>query len=122
MWGWGEPGNAFKDSADRPMYAYGDSGLARTSGCSSNAGLRSLMESSSPLGAPKTPILISLRKRIAKTKMCIHHVNGRCTRASQCLFAHSENELRDRPDLYKTRLCPSVIAGMSWCELGDACR
>lgn len=71
---------------------------------------------------PGTPMLVSLRKRIAKTKMCIHFVNGRCTRDFQCLFAHSEEELREPPDLYKTRLCPSFVTENWSCRNGNACR
>jgi hypothetical protein len=53
----------------------------------------------------KTYILPAVQKKIRKTKICIYHLNGKCIRASNCQFAHSEEELKSPPNLYKTRLC-----------------
>lgn len=69
----------------------------------------------------KSAIPASLQKRIVKTKICVHNLRGRCARASRCQFAHSKEELRQPPDLYKTRLCVS-FASQAWCPNGDACR
>lgn len=38
----------------------------------------------------------------------------------ECNFAHSELELRSTPNLYKTALCNSFMAGE--CKLGEYCR
>lgn len=43
-----------------------------------------------------------------KTQLCKFHATSRCKRGSHCLFAHSEKELRATPDLFRTRLCPSI--------------
>lgn len=74
-----------------------------------------------PLTKPAKPIPISLQKRISKTKICIYNINGRCTRGVDCSFAHSKFELKQAPDLYKTRLCSRFIT-MGFCPLEDNCR
>lgn len=63
----------------------------------------------------------SLQKRISKTKICIHNLSGRCTRGERCSFAHSMTELKEPPDLYKTRLCISWGANGS-CVKEKLCR
>lgn len=62
-----------------------------------------------------------LQKKVSKTKICTYHLNGKCTRASKCQFAHSKDELRSPPDLYKTRLC-AAHSSSEGCSKGDACR
>jgi len=46
-----------------------------------------------------------------KTKMCDFHKEGRCKYGSECAFAHSEHELKDLPDLRKTRICRAFTQG-----------
>lgn len=48
---------------------------------------------------------VFLRKKMYKTKICIHDIKGRCNRGGLCAFAHSLEELRDTPNFFKTRLC-----------------
>jgi len=55
-----------------------------------------------------------------KSRMCDFFKKGRCTRGAKCLFAHSHSELREAPDLSKTKLCASVVSG-SRCQ-GEGCR
>jgi len=55
-----------------------------------------------------------------KSRMCDFFRQGRCTRGAKCLFAHSHSELRDAPDLSKTKLCASVVSG-GRCQ-GTGCR
>lgn len=69
----------------------------------------------------KLQISESLQKRISKTKLCIHNLRGRCLREDTCAFAHSLDELRDRPNLEKTRLCLAWKTSQS-CFKGDSCR
>lgn len=69
----------------------------------------------------KATIPASLQKRIVKTKICVHNLKGRCARASKCQFAHSNDELRKPPNLYKTRLCFTFIS-QKWCPNGETCR
>lgn len=47
----------------------------------------------------------------AKTTMCKFFMHGTCTKGSDCMFAHSKDELRDTPDLSKTRLCKAFEEG-----------
>ncbi|CAE7805125.1 rpl-38 [Symbiodinium microadriaticum] len=47
-------------------------------------------------------------------------VEGRCTRGSRCTFAHGIAELRQRPDLYKTKLCASYSLWKQ-CPYGEDC-
>lgn len=63
----------------------------------------------------------SLQKRISKTKICIHNLSGRCSRAANCSFAHSMEELREPPDLYKTRLCVNFMS-TGGCQKMSNCR
>eukprot|EP00746_Dinoflagellata_sp_MGD_P145513 gnl/MRDRNA2_/MRDRNA2_78115_c0_seq1.p1 gnl/MRDRNA2_/MRDRNA2_78115_c0~~gnl/MRDRNA2_/MRDRNA2_78115_c0_seq1.p1 ORF type:complete len:367 (+),score=41.56 gnl/MRDRNA2_/MRDRNA2_78115_c0_seq1:117-1217(+) len=44
-----------------------------------------------------------------KTRMCEFHQHGTCRDGSDCVFAHSEQELKPRPDLSCTRLCPVLV-------------
>lgn len=40
-----------------------------------------------------------------KTKLCPNIMKGYCNRGEDCNFAHNFNEIRSKPNLYKTRLC-----------------
>lgn len=44
-------------------------------------------------------------KILAMTRMCKFFSTGQCARGQACSFAHSRQELRPQPDLYKTQLC-----------------
>lgn len=58
---------------------------------------------------------------LKKTKMCAYFRKGRCSRGIDCTFAHSPQELNNRPNLSKTRLCiPFQHSGT--CSMGMACR
>lgn len=50
-----------------------------------------------------------------KTKMCKFHLLGVCTRGAQCSWAHSQDELKNLPDFYRTKLAtrtsPRASAG-----------
>eukprot|EP00931_Biecheleriopsis_adriatica_P105334 TRINITY_DN7988_c0_g1_i1.p1 TRINITY_DN7988_c0_g1~~TRINITY_DN7988_c0_g1_i1.p1 ORF type:complete len:303 (-),score=54.00 TRINITY_DN7988_c0_g1_i1:19-927(-) len=46
------------------------------------------------------------RRQFFKTQLCKFHQAGRCKRADRCVFAHSEEELAEPPNLDKTSLCP----------------
>eukprot|EP00928_Gymnodinium_smaydae_P012431 TRINITY_DN14508_c0_g2_i1.p1 TRINITY_DN14508_c0_g2~~TRINITY_DN14508_c0_g2_i1.p1 ORF type:complete len:170 (+),score=16.82 TRINITY_DN14508_c0_g2_i1:81-590(+) len=41
-----------------------------------------------------------------KTKLCKFFNIGVCNKGKECFFAHSKEELRRRPDLRCTKLCP----------------
>lgn len=40
-----------------------------------------------------------------KTRQCRFWLDGRCTRGDECTFAHCGNELREKPNLVKTKIC-----------------
>lgn len=40
-----------------------------------------------------------------KTQQCRFWLEGRCSRGNDCTFAHTDVELRDKPDLTKTKIC-----------------
>jgi len=42
-----------------------------------------------------------------------------CVKGSNCPFAHSEDELREQPNLKKTKLCAPYMKG--FCKYGDNC-
>jgi len=43
-----------------------------------------------------------------RTKLCLFHRRGTCTRGSACTFAHDAACLNQRPDLCKTKLCRNL--------------
>jgi len=50
-----------------------------------------------------------------KTKMCFFHMQGRCERDQDCVFAHDCSELRPLPDLSRTKLC-KALANTGVCD------
>eukprot|EP01053_Blabericola_migrator_P007502 Blabericola_migrator_1__7501@NODE_382_length_9143_cov_306_926399_g305_i0_p5_GENE_NODE_382_length_9143_cov_306_926399_g305_i0NODE_382_length_9143_cov_306_926399_g305_i0_p5_ORF_typecomplete_len314_score38_61zfCCCH_3/PF15663_5/4_2e10zf_CCCH_4/PF18345_1/3_8e09zf_CCCH_4/PF18345_1/3_8e03zf_CCCH_4/PF18345_1/2_3e03zfCCCH/PF00642_24/4_1e06zfCCCH/PF00642_24/0_065zfCCCH_4/PF18044_1/8_5e07zfCCCH_4/PF18044_1/2_5e03Torus/PF16131_5/0_01Torus/PF16131_5/0_94zfCCCH_2/PF14608_6/0_00029zfCCCH_2/PF14608_6/86_NODE_38 len=40
-----------------------------------------------------------------KTRQCRFWLDGRCTRGDECTFAHCGAELREKPNLLKTKIC-----------------
>lgn len=50
-------------------------------------------------------------KWMRKTRMCSYQRHGTCTFGEDCFFAHSADELQERPDLTKTQLCPDFENG-----------
>ena len=48
-----------------------------------------------------------VRKQFVKTQMCAFYLANRCKLTSDCCpYAHDVSELRQAPDLTKTRMCP----------------
>jgi len=43
-----------------------------------------------------------------------------CSKGTNCTFAHEKNELRDKPNLFKTKLCPEFERG--YCRNGNTCK
>eukprot|EP00930_Biecheleria_cincta_P019470 TRINITY_DN1484_c0_g5_i1.p1 TRINITY_DN1484_c0_g5~~TRINITY_DN1484_c0_g5_i1.p1 ORF type:complete len:216 (-),score=30.63 TRINITY_DN1484_c0_g5_i1:333-980(-) len=50
------------------------------------------------------------REMFTKTKMCKFHRMGKCAKGTQCPWAHSASELKEVPDLSRTKLCRELIA------------
>lgn len=46
---------------------------------------------------------------LSKTRMCKFNLLGTCSMGSNCGFAHSEEELKPLPDLWRTSLCPVLF-------------
>jgi len=44
-----------------------------------------------------------------KTKMCKFHLLGICSKGAACPFAHESTEINPLPDLYKTKVCKTLI-------------
>jgi len=55
-----------------------------------------------------------------KTQMCPQLPVGTCYKGEACTYAHSEAELRKKPDLSKTKLCEAFMKGGS-CLNQDKC-
>lgn len=47
---------------------------------------------------------------LRKTKLCKFALIGQCQRGERCVFAHSRGELRAKPDLSRTKLCPKLFS------------
>jgi len=59
-------------------------------------------------------------EHLYKTKLCHWQLLGHCARGKSCRFAHSTEELQNRPDLRKTQLCDFFARGN--CKSGDRCK
>ncbi|CAD7925548.1 unnamed protein product [Amoebophrya sp. A25] len=46
--------------------------------------------------------------QLYKTKLCYYHVHGTCSWGDSCHHAHSLEELKLKPDLSKTSICPRL--------------
>lgn len=55
-----------------------------------------------------------------KTQLCPQLPLGTCYKGDHCSYAHSEQELRKKPDLSKTKLCEAFMKGGT-CINGDKC-
>ncbi|KAF8822588.1 hypothetical protein IE077_000540 [Cardiosporidium cionae] len=60
------------------------------------------------------------RDQFFKTKLCPHLSTKTCRKGEDCYFAHSEAELRQIPDLQRTRLC-EVFRKKGFCPEGNKC-
>lgn len=56
----------------------------------------------------------------SKTELCKFYARGRCRNGPTCAFAHGAGELRSRPDLFKTIMCPAVRQRQE-CPRGSVC-
>ena len=54
-----------------------------------------------------------------KTKMCSLYNLNICKKGKDCPFAHSDDEIRDKPNLFKTKLCDAFLQGQ--CNKGEEC-
>ena len=74
-------------------------------------------------GAPpsiSTTSSVDVGKILVRTKMCSLFLSGKCHYgADRCFYAHSPAELREKPQLAKTSLCPSFKRGC--CRRGGNC-
>mmetsp|Transcript_10750 Transcript_10750/g.24540 ORF Transcript_10750/g.24540 Transcript_10750/m.24540 type:complete len:290 (-) Transcript_10750:157-1026(-) len=53
----------------------------------------------------------SFRSQLRNTALCRYAAKGKCRYGSQCMFAHSVEQLNTLPDLAKTSLCKAWAAG-----------
>lgn len=58
---------------------------------------------------------------LEKTTMCKFHAKGRCRLGRACTFAHSAEEVRKRPNLFKTQFCHNILRS-GVCAFGDGCK
>jgi len=58
---------------------------------------------------------------LEKTQLCKYFMKRRCKRGDACRFAHGAEQLRRRPDLYRTELCAGFVSHGS-CAYGPRCR
>eukprot|EP00434_Breviolum_minutum_P044290 symbB.v1.2.039544.t2/scaffold6637.1/size16560/1 len=72
------------------------------------------------LGVPRRSRRAEKRQSVKHTELCAFFVEGKCTRGNRCTFAHGVDQLRPRPDLFKTRLCQSYQMFMR-CPYGESC-
>lgn len=46
-----------------------------------------------------------------KTRLCPLMQEGKCNSGDNCRFAHAESEIRNKPNLSKTKLCEDHLKG-----------
>lgn len=51
-----------------------------------------------------------------KTSMCEFYLKGACKKGAYCRFAHGEGELRQKPDLRCTQMCPVMMRFGECCD------
>mmetsp|Transcript_87862 Transcript_87862/g.261998 ORF Transcript_87862/g.261998 Transcript_87862/m.261998 type:complete len:245 (-) Transcript_87862:51-785(-) len=56
-----------------------------------------------------------------RTVLCKYYVVGLCSRGEACSFAHGCEELRPKPDLFRTGLC-KAFSKKGECKNGDECK
>jgi len=54
------------------------------------------------------------------TRLCNFYLQGRCTRGAECAFAHGDEQLRGKPDFYKTRFCEQ-FSSKGFCKDQESC-
>jgi len=47
--------------------------------------------------------------KLTKTKMCKFEIRGLCSKGTQCLYAHSAEELKPLPDFRCTKICSVMV-------------
>lgn len=47
----------------------------------------------------------AMKRQLFKTKICRHHLIGRCKYSENCFFAHSVDQIARRIDFRRTKLC-----------------
>jgi len=55
---------------------------------------------------------LHLQQLFYKTRPCRHFRHGVCWLGSKCCFAHGGQDIRERPNVTKTRLCKKWLAGI----------
>eukprot|EP01066_Platyproteum_vivax_P009708 Platyproteum_vivax@DN4290_c0_g1_i1.p1 len=89
--------------------------------------MQSKIDSQSPLPAqgPVPTVLPTVLSpnagRYYRTKLCVRHMTGRCSRGEHCQFSHEQSELRPMPNLTKTSLCKAWKA-LGSCDKGEKCQ
>eukprot|EP00930_Biecheleria_cincta_P026870 TRINITY_DN18893_c0_g1_i2.p1 TRINITY_DN18893_c0_g1~~TRINITY_DN18893_c0_g1_i2.p1 ORF type:complete len:313 (-),score=31.28 TRINITY_DN18893_c0_g1_i2:64-966(-) len=61
-----------------------------------------------------------LPKLFYKTQMCQRYEQGMCNYGSECTYAHTDEELRKKPNMIKTALCKK-FENTGYCGRGDRC-
>jgi len=57
---------------------------------------------------------------LKKTQLCPNIKQGHCAKGDRCNFAHNNDELRMKPNLSKTKMCPN-LSKKGHCDFGDNC-
>eukprot|EP00931_Biecheleriopsis_adriatica_P100566 TRINITY_DN75851_c0_g1_i1.p1 TRINITY_DN75851_c0_g1~~TRINITY_DN75851_c0_g1_i1.p1 ORF type:complete len:241 (-),score=64.53 TRINITY_DN75851_c0_g1_i1:52-774(-) len=58
---------------------------------------------------------------LERTVICSFFQQGKCMRGSACKFAHSKDEVREKPDLLRTSLCNTFMK-KGFCKNGKQCK
>ena len=71
---------------------------------------------------PEAALPDGVRRQFVKTQMCAYYLANRCKLTTECCpYAHDSSELRQPPDLTKTRMCPeSKICAKADCQFAHS--
>jgi hypothetical protein len=61
-----------------------------------------------------------LTRTLKNTKLCVFWSHNSCKKMNDCPFAHNASELRQKPNLEKTKFC-NYSQGASKCPKGSRC-
>ncbi|CBZ55767.1 putative zinc finger (CCCH type) protein [Neospora caninum Liverpool] len=98
---------------------YAVSGAPRTLGQGGRVGNRCRAQSDFTDGSFKKKAG-RIEDQFFRIKLCPKYMRGLCRKGARCSYAHAEEELRDVPNLWKTKLCTAFRLGKP-CPLEASC-
>lgn len=97
--------------ADEDAAAERGSAFEVSAKCGDNPGAIAHTPSQGRVKESRLEARATIRAICRMTSICRFFQRGLCSKGRQCTFAHSEEELAEKPDLTRTALCKKRLAG-----------